>query len=309
LFDGFSHYLSLSSPSHCSLAQFPRSTSIQHFILHHFSRFIFYYYGTFQRLQGKAIITKSANVPTLVIVDHHIEASTPKLVLTPMRERKNPTSAGRIRPKMPEEAKRSHRRLVSDISLMFSRQDQATSTRSGEGSDSREGSFNAIHEQMDSSDENVQQDCNELSTVTSELPHPVVHGSSGKTDLSSWFLPIGRPLAAAPNLLLAQSGTTITENDAKNKKRGRSCWVYEHRSRRKVGCGLPSNLIDASSEDDDTVVDAAVTLAKHSTEHHEEPIDFSSGRALPPPPFELITNRKAGMIPYPMSFQLIARKS
>lgn len=258
--------------------------------------------------KGKTNMIKRGDVPTLVIVNHLFAArNTPKLALTETREHNHPSPrTDSICSRTPEDSKRLHRRFVSDIiPMMFSRQEQAASTRSGQDS-SENSSSHAIHEQkLDSSDENEEDD-NE-STVTPELPLPAVHGSNEKSGLSSWFLPTGRPLAAAPVLLLAQPGTAITKNDAKNKKRRRS-WVNERRSRCKVACDLPSTVVEASL-DDDTVVDAAVTLSKLGTEPYEEPMTFASARALAPPPFQLITNRKIGMLPYPLSFQIIASSS
>lgn len=106
-----------------------------------------------------------------------------------------------------------------------------------------------------------------------------------KGSFSSWFLPLGRPLAAAPTLPSATPGTAVNRqgSSVSGKRRRRSPRRDERGSRRKVSA---SPLL----EDEHVVIDAAVTLSRLGSESQYQPVSgVSSFRsALPPPPFQLL---------------------
>lgn len=106
-----------------------------------------------------------------------------------------------------------------------------------------------------------------------------------KGSFSSWFLPLGRPLAAAPTLPSAKPGTAVNRQGSSvaGKRRRGSPRRDERGSRRKVS-------VSPLLEDEHVVIAAAVTLSRLGSENQYQPVSGVSSfcSALPPPPFRLL---------------------
>ena len=241
----------------------------------------------------------SLSVPFFVVVNHHSnEISTPtrtritcNTLITNVSTRKHST--------------RLHKRVVSDISVMLSVQEQPQSPmRNPNSKKARFGSY--YRDTMEVGGHPSRTACHETKAFLSQNPVPTLALDHNDKTRSSyyWFLPLGRPLAAPARLLSAKPGTAISAHDAcrpasqdsrpasQGSRKRRQSKCGERKNRRKVGPCFSSYSDNEGSDED-----AAATLSKLCMESIKEespskvpsvtPPSAFVGSALPPPPFQL----------------------
>lgn len=259
-------------------------------------------------------MAESETVPSLVIVNHtmNFNSKTSRESTSNLRsDCYRPTNPQKICFRSPEAFIGARRKLLSDISMMFKRQGCSQSARNHEPDASKSPCSSEASLSLTDFSDNDKSD--REPKISLQTYPPMVKPTEVKASSSSWFLPLGRPLAAAPSLLLTQPGTAITKHEAVRKKRRRSWGSERTKNRRKVACSTTAPLVSLISSDEDSTIDAAVTLSKlgTATEEYDRPNRFAAVKGLPPPPFQLIccsNNRTAGRLQYPMtSFQLLSK--